>query len=259
MIKPFLMENRNKEVVVIVDFDNFFPKNMKDYSEVEINAFFINIVDMILKQYNNISFVNIRLYGGWYKGVSFTQKASLLSSMLAHVNVFPVIVGNKKVDGNLDMVHSLYGLDGYIWHDTFREKAGLQKFRIDSTKMGDLCSLNENSCAVKILDKFIRKQKMCHNAGCTMVQQNVFIRREQKMIDTMMACDIIAYGEEDNISAIFIVSDDVDIFPSIALCNKRNPQIELTLIIKNHQSQAQYSSILSSFNTKVVYYEKYDF
>lgn len=246
------MENRHKEVVVIVDFDNFFPKNMNDYSVEEINAFFNSIIETILRQFDDISFINIRLYGGWYKGVSFTQKASVLSSMLANVNIFPVFIENKKVNGSLNMVQSQYGLDGYVWYDTYREKAGLQKFRIDSSKMGEHCTSNENVCAVKILDKFIRKQKMCQNAGCTIVQQNVFIRREQKMIDTMMACDIIAYGGEENISSIVIVSDDIDIFPSIALCNKRNPQMELTLVIKNNQSQAQYSSVLSPFNTKVV-------
>ena len=237
---------------MIVDFDNFFPKNMNDYSIEEMNVFFDRIVEIILQRFNNISFVNIRLYGGWYKGVNFTQKASMLSSMLANVRIFPVIVENKIISGTIEMVHSQYGLDGYIWYDTYREKAGLQKFRIDSSKMGEHCSSNENVCAVKILEKFVRKQKMCQNAGCTTVQQNVFIRREQKMIDTMMACDIIAYGGEENIFSIFIVSDDVDIFPSIALCNKKNPQMELTLVVKNNLLQTQYASIMSSFNTKVV-------
>lgn len=246
------MEKRDEKTVVIVDFDNFFPKNMNDYSIEEVDAFFSNVVDLILQQRPKVSFVNFRLYGGWYKGVSFTQKASALSSMLAYVDVFPIIIGDEKVDGTIDMIYSQYGLDDFVWYDTFREKAGLQKFRIDRSKMGIHCASNESVCAVKILDKFVRKQKMCQNIGCTTIQQEVFVRREQKMIDTMMACDVIALSDEKDISAMYIVSDDIDIFPSIALCKKWNPKIELTLIIKNNLSQPQYSSVLSNFDTKVV-------
>ena len=107
-------------------------------------------------------------------------------------------------------------------------------------------------CPVRILQKFIKnKERLCNNNGCTTKHQEILYRKEQKMIDTMMTCDVITYSSEPTVKAIYIASDDVDLFPCIAISKVRNVDKEITLLMKNGLQEPLYSNILSNCNAKV--------
>ena len=197
-----------------------------------------------------MSFI-IRLYGGWYQGNVYTQKASLLATYLQQIDIFPIITNTGKVDGSVAIAEQQYGLD-FVWYNTFQKKAGLQKVLIDHTKESQICSSNSGQCPVRILQKFIKnKERLCNNNGCTTKHQEILYRKEQKMIDTMMTCDVITYSSEPTVKAIYIASDDVDLFPCIAISKVRNVDKEITLLMKNGLQEPLYSNILSNCNAKV--------
>lgn len=49
--------------VVIIDFDNYFQKDINEYSKEQIESLFLKIIDYI-SIHNDVMQINFRLYGG---------------------------------------------------------------------------------------------------------------------------------------------------------------------------------------------------
>lgn len=238
------------KTVVIVDFDNYFPKQMSEYPSERIETFFNTIISDIITNDAEISEIIIRLYGGWYQGNGYSRKASELQATLQGISLFPIIINTMRIVGSLEMAEQMYGVN-HVWTNTFQEKAGIQKVKIDWTRTGESCTHSAPTCPVKILSNFIKNSSHhCSNTGCSTIQSDVFFRREQKIVDTMMTCDILSFSEESDVNIIYVISDDIDLFPSIALSKAKNAETKIIMVIKNHRLLSQYQSILSTFNAE---------
>ena len=143
--------------VVIVDFDNYFQKDINEYSKEQIESLFLKIIDYI-SIHNDVMQINFRLYGGWYQDDDLTNRASVVFQKISDIDIFPYIINqNKRIFG-------------------------------DHTAKGDKCDSRKNICPVHILSKFTRnKDKICLNEGCMTKHSDIFFQREQKMVDTMIA------------------------------------------------------------------------
>ena len=162
--------------VVIIDFDNYFQKDINEYSKEQIESLFLKIIDYI-SIHNDVMQINFRLYGGWYQDDTLTNRASQLLSILKLISdgIFPVVIEQRKIEGSIDMVFSLFKV-AHVWYNTYQERSGLPKLRIAHANVGDHCSMNKNSCPVHILSRFTRaKSKLCHVDGCLTKQDDVFI------------------------------------------------------------------------------------
>jgi len=79
---------------------------------------------------------------------------------------------------------------------------------------------------------------------------------EQKMVDTLIACDIVSISDDQNVIGLFLVSDDQDHFPSLALANskqsyKQNKHLQSILLgIKNEYNFEFITEFLKPFNIK---------
>ena len=236
--------------VVIVDFDNYFPKQMSEYPAERLETFFNLIISDILTNNSEISEIIIRLYGGWYQGNVYSRKASELQATLQGISLFPFTYNTSRIVGLIVMAEQMYGVN-HIWTNTFQEKAGIQKVKIDWTRTGANCTHSAPKCPVKILSNFIKNSShQCSNTGCGTIQSDVFFRREQKIVDTMMTCDVLSFSEENDVTSIYIISDDIDLFPSIALSKAKNADTNIIMVIKNRRLLGQYQNILSTFNAE---------
>ena len=65
-----------------------------------------------------------------------------------------------------------------------------------------------------------------------------------------MTCDILSFSEESDVNIIYVISDDIDLFPSIALSKAKNAETKIIMVIKNRLLLSQYQSILSTFNAE---------
>ena len=241
------------KVFVIVDFDNFFPRPIPEIPINKIEFLFQEIVRDIITNVHNVQNIIIRIYGGWYQDDTLTNRASQLLSILKLISdgIFPVVIEQRKIEGSIDMVFSLFKV-AHVWYNTYQERSGLPKLRIAHANVGDHCSMNKNSCPVHILSRFTRaKSKLCHVDGCLTKQDDVFIQRTQKMVDTMMACDVLSFCEEQNVGGVYIASDDIDLFPAIALGRNINNSMPLFLLVLNKKRFDYYSATLSDFNIKI--------
>lgn len=224
---------------------------MSKYSEELLKSFFMDVINNCLNDNVNVSCITIRLYGGWYQGNAYSQKASQLQVALQSMNIFPFIDGEQRIEGSISLAEQQYGI-AQTWYNTYQEKRGIQNVKIDWAHTGEGCSHTSPSCPIKMLHNFIKdKRYQCPTSGCGIISSEIFYRREQKMVDTMMTCDIITYCAEEDISAIYIISDDTDLFPAIAISKTKNPTKNITLLIKNLQMKDQYQSILAQFSTNV--------
>ena len=122
------------KVFVIVDFDNFFPRPIPEIPINKIEFLFKEIVRDIITNVHNVQNIIIRIYGGWYQDDTLTNRASQLLSILKLISdgIFPVVIEQRKIEGSIDMVFSLFKV-AHVWYNTYQERSGLPKLRIAHT------------------------------------------------------------------------------------------------------------------------------
>lgn len=243
-----------KTIGVLVDFDNIFPHALSLYTEEDIQQVFSFVVNEVRGKIPDVDRFLIRLYGGWYQNNSFTPRASSVSSMLPRLNsLFPILVEPRTIiQGNIELATQLYG-HPYVWYNTYREHDGIPKLRVDHSVLGTQCETNADTCPVKILKKFAEKKtRICGNAGCTTVHSSVFFQKTQKYVDTMIACDIISLGSDNEFVGVFVLSDDVDHFPAFAVAHDLNTtSAKMGLFVTNNQNVTPYAALLTPFEIDV--------
>lgn len=241
--------------IVILDFDNFFP--LATLSEYDgDNGLFNRVFQFVISQLaenDSVDSIKFRLYSGWYSEDALTNRSSEVLRRLSSFNsLFPCFVRGRKIEGDFVLAENQVDIP-FIWKNTYRERHGLPKFRVDETKMSPACRSNTTTCPVHILKHFSKKATTpCSVNSCTTKHGEVFKLREQKMVDTMMACDVISCSLDEDKPLVAIVSDDVDIFPSIALRNKISSESTTIMFIKNDMNVVPYSSILNQFNATIL-------
>ena len=240
-----------KTVAVLIDFDNIFPRPISEYQQSDIEKALQTIISKIRHDNPDTDMLVFRLYGGWYTGNTLTSRASAIGSMLSSLNsIFPIIdlSLSKRINGTIDLATQLYG-SSYTWYNSYRERPGIPNLRIDSTQMGATCNTSPDHCPVKILKKFTDKRnRICRNTGCTTNHSSVFFEKTQKYVDTMLACDIISFSLDDDVSAVYVFTDDVDIFPAFSVSSELpSSRTNLHLLILNDQNEVNYRHLLSAF------------
>lgn len=246
--------------IIIIDFDNTFKKEIEQYSIQEFEFEIKEIIRNIITLTEGLKYILIRLYGGWHKDNILTNKASQIQQLIYSINTFPVILGKEIIHGSIELASSLFSIPDYTWGYTYKEKDGISRIRIDHSLLSDTCNSNKDQCAPLILYRFTsKKDKVCHVDSCTLLQKNVIKGIEQKMVDTIIACDLITFSNDENIMAIFIYSDDFDHLPSLAMAasNLNNSKKEkvIRLYVKNPKIIDLVEEILSPFKIQIHKYE----
>lgn len=243
-------------VIVIVDFDNYIGTRVESFKKEDLELIFKDIIEQCEIHFNDFGTIQIRLYGGWYSATALTKQASLIQQLLSQVNIFPIIKGNKIIRGDISLVSTLYEVPSYNWYYTYKEKAGIPRVRIDFSKFDSSCNSNREHCPKYILYKFTsNKTKICSVPGCENINKNVFKAVEQKMVDTMIACDVVSTVKDDSIKGVFVLSDDQDHFPSYAIASMTsNIENKIIVGIKNQDSDRYdfMSRFLNPFNIKII-------
>ena len=248
-----------KTIVVIIDFDNYFGTDISNLTPEELELSFTEIINLCDEKFNNFERISIRLYGGWYNEMSLTKQASSLQQLLYNVSLFPKVHKGKIVQGTIEMVSQLFEIPDFKWGYTYKETNGIKNVRIDFDSVDELCSVNRLSCPKFILYKFTKnKNKKCPVDGCNNIHKNIFKGIEQKMVDTLIACDIISIAEDDLTKGMIVISDDQDHFPSLALATERQKLKtkknldDIFLVIQNDQKIEFITEFLKPFQIKTI-------
>ena len=240
-------------VVVLIDFDNYFGTDISKISPEGMEFSFKEIVALCESEFHNFNTIQIRLYGGWYKETSFTKSASEVQQLLRQVNVFPKVAFSRVLNGSIELATSLHLIPDFIWGYTHKETQGVKRIRLNHDCVDSHCKENRTVCPKYLLYKFTdSKEKKCFVEGCDNLQKDVFKGAEQKMVDTLIACDVISIAEDETIAGLLLISDDQDHLPSLALASvkkRRNIQ-SIVLAIQNEKVEEFITNFMLPFNIK---------
>ena len=231
-----------------------------DYDNIDAVEKAVGIKDLVTVIYSKLedSFKHqnlrmyVRFYGGWYDtNGQLTRDAIVLSSQIE--DTFPFVLTQRAIKGNphkticnAEMAYSLLEIPGDILYNTFRHKSVNHTYlRVErGSNLG--CSLE--GCTADIIYKTIKKKK-CTNSSCTKTTSDFLYRNEQKMIDTMISCDLI-YGASIYDKVIIVSSDD-DFVPVLkTLLNKRK-DVELFETKINSDIKTKYNLQITTKNIKI--------
>lgn len=239
------------KAIVILDYNNVFC--LSHNLTVERRQFIMSsVLRDLVQDHLSVDYIDVRLYGGWYQDNVLTRMGSQVMSEHLTMDFFPILTGDKRtIYGRQKVVESIHGVE-YIWYNTYREKQGIPRLIINRNSRNELCDNNKNHCPVHILEHFARKKtRLCSVEGCETSNGDAFIQMGQKMVDAMMVCDIFSFSESEDVESIYILTDDVDLFPALAMCRSKRQSLDIRLGIVNGRNVDIYREYLSSFNIKV--------
>lgn len=242
-----------KTIAIIIDFDNYFGSDLTKISSETLEFTFKEWVKLCENEFSDFNSIQIRLYGGWYKEATFTKLASQVQQMLSSVSVFPKVANGKIINGKIELATTLHIKPDFVWLHTHKEKAGVNRIRINHECIDTMCAQNKDTCPKYILYKFTDgKKRKCHISDCDNLHKDVFKGAEQKMVDTLIACDIISVSQDENVKGIILISDDQDHLPSLALASEKKSQNLQSIIlgIRNTQTIDFINSFMSPFQVK---------
>lgn len=240
-----------KKAVVILDYNNVFCLNY-NLSVERREGIMISLLKKIVATQPEIDFIEIRYYGGWYKEKELTRIGSKVMSEHLTMDLFPISFNDKTfIHGEQTVVQSVCDVD-FVWFNTYREKPGIPRLIINREAKQPICERNKTQCPINIIERLAKKtSNFCSVEGCLMNNEQAFVQMGQKMVDAMMICDIITYSSKTEVEVIYVLTDDVDLFPAIALCRSKQQDKEIVLGIVNGRNVEPYKDYLKFFNVEV--------
>ena len=70
----------------------------------------------------------------------------------------------------------------------------------------------------------------------------------------MMACDTLTFSNDSEVNSVYVVSDDIDLFPGIAISKVANPNKDIHMLVSCENTKFKYSEILNHYNIDVKTY-----
>jgi len=156
----------------------------------------------------------VRIYGGWYEEDQITRQAQDLTVELQEN--FPSVVRVPAAAGIVtfsvvaDLAVSLLQDPATHLFRTYRRKEKATNVRVE-TPITVGCA--DSSCILPMM-KHMLKRGSCPKDGCSVQRTDLLYRHEQKVVDTMLACDMIHATDRD-FTKLILVSDDDDFIPPL--------------------------------------------
>jgi uncharacterized LabA/DUF88 family protein len=175
---------------------------------------------------------DVRVYGGWYEGNQITRLAQNVTVELQRD--FPTVIrllttGNAHifVSTSAELAVALLQEPGHHLFNTYRRKGKPANVRVMTPT--DAGCINPD-CVLPLMKKLLSKGN-CPKAGCGVTMGNLVYRHEQKIVDTMLTCDLI-YASNGIADRVILVSGDDDFLPPI-----RTILLRGTPVVRFHSSE----------------------
>lgn len=207
------MHNAEHTIYLFVDYDNLRqPQRSSGVLHLTNTA----LLQLSVPAAVELAKCEVRLYGGWYEGTSMTPLAQTLS-VEVH-GAFPTIIyaptpagRTCRIATTADLALAMLHEPGHLIFDTFRRKAKPANVRVhEPTAVGCL----DGDCVLPLMRRLL-KTGSCPKHGCAIAPANLVYRNEQKLVDTMLCCDLLHAASTGLADHIVLISDDDDFLPPI--------------------------------------------
>jgi hypothetical protein len=201
-------------LTVLVDYDNV-DKSLHGAGPVSLAKVLSSLISSdVLSRHTNI---DVRLYGGWRSNAVLTRGAqNLVPDLRANS---PSVISYKHENIlralriNVSLADKPIGGAAYL-EETLVKNRGIRNFR-SATFPHQSCS-DSSRCGLTSFSN-LNYRTNCGSAGCTVTLGDIFVRDEQKMVDTLLVADIAQLALAAKSAYVVIVSSDVDMWPGVLL------------------------------------------
>jgi uncharacterized LabA/DUF88 family protein len=126
---------------------------------------------------------------------------------------FPHVIKDegRTIILNGELAHALISEPHFIWLDTYRERTegGYSLF----VRKPHEIPCYAGNCPVNTISHLIDHHE-CPKDNCERTLQDILGKREQKLVDCMIACDLLEIARQKARQVVVVSSDD-DIWPAI--------------------------------------------
>lgn len=161
--------------------------------------------------------IDVRLYGGWFDGTRLSKTAQSIAVEIRAVNSMTLTIpwagqaAPVTVIANAHIAQSLVAADQVPLQHTFRRRPYKGRLSFQNSQRHQC---KGSFCPLDIVDRFLTNQR-CTEAGCTVKQESVLYRWEQKLVDTMLIADLIYWASRPQHPMLAVLSSDDDMWPGI--------------------------------------------
>ncbi|MDO8771059.1 MAG: NYN domain-containing protein [Burkholderiaceae bacterium] len=206
------MTKRDSTYAVFIDYDNLLPAHKR-----------AGILDVVTKALIQIPMdavttrakCDVRVYGGWYEGTQITRMAEYVTVEIQRD--FPKIIrlptaegGHVAVSANAELAVALLQEPGHHLFNTYRRKGKPANVRVEEPTV---VGCTDPACVLPLMKKLL-KTGNCPRPGCSVTVGDLVYRHEQKIVDTMLSCDLILSASAGH-DRVILVSGDDDFLPPL--------------------------------------------
>jgi len=198
---------QERSIWILVDYSNLHRLDSERGVAYLAPAFLERLGDGRLAGFDR---ARIRFYGGWYESDELTVLAQNVVREMAES--FPSVVqtGEKKIKVTTEIARSLISSPEHDLLHTYRRR--LFPGNIKSVESPFENCVNTESCAIGNVAAFVNDRR-CPGEECGVRPKHIFIRPEQKLVDSMIVADVIALASRREACAV--ISSDDDVWPGI--------------------------------------------
>lgn len=238
-----MAESNKSLTLIIVDYNNAVSIPGGENFGSRLLSRLSEIVSLSLRESQNVTGVNIRLYGGWYEDGVFTSAASRISHVIDSEPFFPIKSLNRNnIHGSIDMPASSMANPMRRWVSLFKQGTGTPRLQLCPSIDTRICDTTRDQCPIHALRKFSQsKGKQCPVQTCDRTNADVFRQSKQKKVDVMMASDIVtaAIGTHDSYQLIAVFTDDTDLYPALVDAANHHKNV---VLFKPKQARADHET-----------------
>jgi hypothetical protein len=227
---------------VLIDYDNLLP-GLKGLTlaplarkvEARLDGLVAGIDDIFL-----------RLYGGWYDDKGLSKNGTIISQEIQRNFPIPVSSQGKiKRRIHCELASSLVDFKSDVLLFTVRRRRGMRTKHAAALPSG---CINTGACTLPAVFQWTRGR--CPETNCPVLAEDAFSYTEQKLVDTLLCCDLLALAERNPPLALFVISDDDDMIPAFLHASSKGAAIHQLRM--RPQTVAVYEPLLRHWNVTTV-------
>jgi hypothetical protein len=199
-------------MLLLVDHDNLSPA-LRARGAVFLSEHVLQMLG--LDRLRSTSHVTIRLYGGWYEDRRLTSRAQVLAAELA---TFPRIVNlvspsreSHAITVRVELAYSMLAEPARNLMYTVRVDRGLPASLRCAAPRDRGCRASQ--CPLAAVQEFFTAAQ-CPEDGCFVTPNMLFSQAQQKLVDTLLAVDLVHAAQRGDPVVSLLTSDD-DVWPAI--------------------------------------------
>lgn len=202
---------------VFIDYDNLLDiHKISGVRDIVTKALLKALIQAPINSSATRGTCSIRVYGGWYEGTVMTQLAQDVA--VAVQREFPAIIHlptslsgqNISLAMTAELAVALLEEPSHHLFNTYRKKGKPTNVRVQTPAV---VGCSDIACPLPQARKLIRTGK-CPISTCIITTSELVYRHEQKIVDTMLTCDLI-YTTQLGYDRVILISGDDDFLPPI--------------------------------------------